>query len=85
MATFLEARLNRELPELTIIDLIEYKPELEREDFPPVDFILTTLPFKYENIPVIEIFTNDHKTDLALFDKIYAGTCTYQEKEKKNV
>ena len=42
MATFLEARLNRELPELTIIDLIEYKPELEREDFPPVDFILTT-------------------------------------------
>lgn len=69
MATFLEARLNRELPELTIIDLIEYKPELEREDFPPVDFILTTLPFKYENIPVIEISPMITETDLAYLTK----------------
>lgn len=69
MATILEARLNRELPELTIIDLIEYKPELEREDFPPVDFILTTLPFKYENIPVIEISPMITETDLAYLTK----------------
>ncbi|WP_275399976.1 PTS sugar transporter subunit IIA [Enterococcus faecium] len=69
LGTFLEARLNRELPELTIIDLIEYKPELEREDFPPVDFILATLPFKHANIPVVEISPMMTENDLAYLTK----------------
>lgn len=67
MATFLEARLNRELPELTIMDLVEYKPELKRQDFPSVDFILATLPFKHISIPVIEISPMITETDLASF------------------
>nr|WP_313770276.1 PTS sugar transporter subunit IIA [Enterococcus faecium] len=69
MATFLEARLNRELPELTIMDLVEYKPELKRQDFPSVDFILATLPFKHISIPVIEISPMITETDLAYLTK----------------
>lgn len=80
MATFLEARLNRELPELTIMDLVEYKPELKRQDFPSVDFILATLPFKHISIPVIEISPMITETDLAYLTK-YAGACAYQEEK----
>ncbi|MBO0482570.1 BglG family transcription antiterminator [Candidatus Enterococcus courvalinii] len=69
MATFLEARLDRELPELTILDLIEYSPELKLEEFPPVDFILTTLPFQHESIPVIEISPMITETDLSRLAK----------------
>lgn len=69
MATFLEARLNRELPELTILDLIEYSPEMRFEDLPAVDFILTTLPVQHNELPVIEISPMITETDLAQVNK----------------
>lgn len=69
MATFLEARLNRELPELTILDLIEYSPDFDVHELPAVDFILTTFPFQHETIPVIEISPMITETDLARLTK----------------
>ncbi|MDT2755447.1 BglG family transcription antiterminator [Enterococcus pseudoavium] len=69
MATFLEARLNRELPELTILDLVEYSPQLDPREWPAVDFILATLPFQHESIPVIEISPMITETDLARVTK----------------
>jgi len=69
MAVFLEARLNRELPELMIMDLVEYKPELEKMELSSVDFIIATLPFKHTSIPVIEISPMITETDLAYVTK----------------
>lgn len=64
MATFLEARLNREIPELSIQQVIEYQGMLQK-DLPPVDFILSTLPLEEATVPVVLISPMITEEDLA--------------------
>ncbi|WP_122646320.1 BglG family transcription antiterminator [Enterococcus mediterraneensis] len=69
MATFLEARLQRELPELEIMDLVEYHQGVELLNKSEVDFILSTVPFHHDQIPVIEISPMITENDLASITK----------------
>ncbi|MHC5268988.1 BglG family transcription antiterminator [Enterococcus sp. LJL98] len=64
MATFLEARLNREIPELTIQQVIEYQEGAE-ENIHAVDFILSTLPLDGAQVPVVLISPMITADDLA--------------------
>lgn len=64
MATFLEARLNREIPELRIKQVIEYQGE-SLEDCTEVDFILSTVPIEGASRPVVLISPMITEDDLA--------------------
>lgn len=54
MATFLEARLNREIPELIVAEIIQTKETFLASE-PEVDFILSTVPLPEAKQPVIPI------------------------------
>ena len=54
MATFLEARLNREIPELMVVEIIQTKAAALVSE-PEVDFILSTVPLPEAKQPVIQI------------------------------
>lgn len=64
MATFLEARLNREIPELSIRQVVEYQGAMPK-DLPPVDFILSTIPLEEVTSPVVLISPMITEEDLA--------------------
>ena len=55
MASFIEARINRELPEIKVVELFEYKEGVDFEASQELDFILSTVAFSHYNIPVITI------------------------------
>lgn len=67
MASFFEARVKRELPELKIIDSIEF----EKEEIPnlEVDFILSTVPLEHPAIDVIQISPMIAENDVARIKK----------------
>lgn len=64
MATFLEARLNREIPDLSIKEVIEYQGE-SLKDCPTVDFIVSTVPIQDANRPVVLISPMITEEDLS--------------------
>lgn len=55
MASFIEARINRELPEIKVVELFEYKEGINFEVSQELDFILSTVTLSHYNIPVITI------------------------------
>lgn len=69
MATFIEARLNRELPELQVIDLIEYADTIIESHFKDADFILSTVPFYHPSFSVLEISPMINATDVLNIEK----------------
>ena len=64
MATFLEARLNRELPDLTIKKTIEYLDGMSA-DFGSADFIVSTVPLDNATLPVVVISPMITESDVA--------------------
>lgn len=69
MATFIEARLNRELPELKVIDLIEYTNTIIESHFRDADFILSTVPFHHPTFFVLEISPMINANDVLNIEK----------------
>lgn len=68
MATFLEARLNREIPELTITEVVRFQEETE-QTFPETDFILSTLPIADPGQPTLIISPMITETDIQQIKK----------------
>lgn len=69
MATFIEARLNRELPELQVVDLVNHKESSGLRKHSGYDFILSTVPLEIEKIPVIQISPMISRDDLMTIEK----------------
>lgn len=69
MATFIEARLNRELPELKVVDLLEYSETLTEKNFETTDFILSTVPFFHPTLSVLEISPMISANDVLAIEK----------------
>lgn len=69
MATFIEARLNRELPELNVVDLLEYSDTLTQQHFETIDFILSTVPFFHPLLSVLEISPMISANDVLAIEK----------------
>lgn len=69
MASFIEARLNRELPQLKVIDLVEYKNIKHLKKSPLFDFVLSTVPFQHKEISVLEISPMITEKDVHAIEK----------------
>lgn len=69
MASFIEARLQRELPELDVLDLIEHKDLNDNWDFEGVDFVLSTLNGLHLDLPVLTISPMITEEDVTRIEK----------------
>lgn len=81
MATFIEARLQRELPELQVKELVQYKEFSPQRDFTGIDFILSTVPFSHPEVAVLPISPMISDKDLRAIEKYMLENSPSQQKK----
>ncbi|MFC6315283.1 BglG family transcription antiterminator [Lapidilactobacillus achengensis] len=69
MAIFIEARLQRELPELQIKDILENQPHIQWPHLDQIDLIISTVPLADPGKPVVQISPMITDQDLSILTK----------------
>lgn len=85
MATFIEARLQRELPELQVKELVQYKEFSPQRDFTGIDFILSTVPFSHPEVAVLPISPMISDKDLRAIEKYMLENSPSQQKKNFDI